>query len=442
MDETTFATVSSIFTIGGLIGALAAGPICSHRGRLLAMRMTALIFLVGSVLETLSTSAITLATGRVLNGVGAGASTVIVPLYISEVAPVKSRGFFGAFTQITVNVGILCTQTLGYFLSHGIAWRWILGGGILVAILHFLGLFLVPESPAWVAAHQGELLRARRILQKIRGRNAKLDDEVAAWPVCNGTLESRPAEEQGLLDQDAAEIVAVAPPSPKNSLRGSHVQTVGFIQVLRDPLYRPAIIAVLGIMFAQQTCGINSVIMYSVSLLNGMLPLNSALLTVIISAVNLITTISCAPLPDRFGRKTCLLLSIIGQGSSSLTLAFSIVFGVKILSALSVLSFVAFYAVGLGPVPFILASELVGPEAVGATQSWALGSNYVATFLVAQFFPLVNSALNNRLGGAGWVYFLFAAFAGMSALFVFFYVPETNGKKDADEVWGRGRRID
>lgn len=433
MSEATFATVSSVFTIGGLVGALAAGPLSSHHGRLVSMRLTAVIFLLGSILETVAISAPTLATGRVFNGIGAGASTVIVPLYISEMAPTKSRGFFGAFTQITVNVGILFTQVLGYFLSHGIAWRWILGTGILVALLHILGLLLLPESPAWIASHRGDSIRARRILQKVRGQDANLDDEVASWPVSNGTTESQPAEEQGLLDHETAEIVTAA---PKRVGSGAKSQaTVGFIQVLRDPLYRPAIISVIGVMVAQQACGINSVIMYSVSLLKGMLPLSSALLTVIISAVNLITTISCAPLPDRYGRKACILLSIVGQGTSALVLALSIMFGVKLLSAFSVLTFVAFFAVGLGPVPFILASELVGPEAVSATQSWALGANYVATFLVAQFFPLVNTALNNCLGGAGWVYFLFSTFATLSALFVFFYVPETNGKKDADEVW-------
>lgn len=93
--------------------------------------------------------------------------------------------------------------------------------------------------------------------------------------------------------------------------------------------------------------------------------------------------------------------------------------------------------------PFILASELVGQEAVGATQSWCLATNYTATFLVAQFFPIINTALNNWLGGrGGWVYFIFAGFAALFALFISTKVPETKGKKDADEVWGRTRRLD
>lgn len=434
MNEAAFATVSSIFTLGGLGGALCAGPFSSRRGRLPAMRATALFYVVGAAVEALAGSVWAMALGRLVSGLGAGASTVIVPLYISEVAPPGERGLFGAMTQVSINVGILGTQTLGYLLSYGRAWRWILGTGVCLAAAQAVGLLAVPESPAWLAAH-GDAAKAKRTLQRIRGKGFDVQDEVAAWDRAGGSRTD--AEEEGLL----AQADGAAPPSPAASGFKKPVH-LGFVQVVQDPLYRPAIVAVVGIMFAQQLCGINSIIMYSVSLLANLLPTSSALLTILISVVNLVMTIACAPLPDRLGRKTCLLLSIVGQGTSSLALALSIVFGVKMLSAVSVLFFVGFFAVGLGPVPFILASELVGQEAVGATQSWCLGANYAATFLVAQFFPIINTALNSALGGQGWVYFMFAALAAGSAVFVSFKVPETLGKKDADEVWGRTRRLD
>jgi MFS family permease len=217
---------------------------------------------------------------------------------------------------------------------------------------------------------------------------------------------------------------------------------IGFFAIIRDPHYRPAIIAVIGIMAAQQFCGINSIMMYSVSLLSGVLPVSSSLLTIVISIVNLLTTIACAPLSDKIGRKACLLLSIAGMGSMALCLAFSLIFQVKLLSAISVLIYVAFFAVGLGPVPFMMASELVGQEAVGATQSWCLASNYVATYIVSQFFPIVNTYLNGRFGGHGWAFLIFAVLAAFSFGFVTWKVPETRGKTDVDEVWGRERRID
>lgn len=431
MTPAQFAIVSSIFTLGGLAGALAAGPITSSRGRLVSMRLTGALYILGSLIETLAGSIPVIALGRFLVGVGAGGSTVIVPLYISEVSPPASRGFFGAFTQISINVGILIVQTLGFFLSYGSAWRWILAAGVFIAAGQTLGSFAMPESPAWLATTKGDVTAAKRTLQRIRGHLVSVDEEVESWGGAEG--EEVPGEEEGLLAREGE------PSAGLSKQGGSHL---GFVQVVKDPHTRPAIVAVVGIMFAQQLCGINSIIMYSVSLLRDLLPINSALLTIIISLINLITTVACSPLPDRLGRKTCLLLSIAGQGTSSLALALSIMFDVKIMSAISVLLFVAFFAVGLGPVPFIMASELVGQEAVGATQSWGLAASYVATFLVAQFFPIVNTALNERFGGAGWVYFIFAALSVFWGLFVSWKVPETGGKKDADEVWGRTRRLD
>ena len=403
------------------------------------MRLTAVFFVFGSLVETFASSVVLMGLGRFLSGIGAGASTVIVPLYISEIAPPSARGFFGAFTQISINVGILATQTLGYFLSYGSAWRWIMAAGVMAAGAQVIGLLFVPESPAWTASVKGDVVSARKTLQRIRGKGISVDAEVEAWR--SGGLSQEPGEEQALLAGGEPEA-ALATAVPSVAAKRESASHLGFFDVVRDPLTRPAIVAVVGIMFAQQLCGINSIVMYSVSLLADLLPTSSALLTILISLINLFITMACSPLPDKLGRKTCLLISIIGQGSSSLVLALSILFGFKILSAFAVLLFVAFFAVGLGPVPFIMASELVTQEAVGATQSWCLGANYTATFLVAQFFPIVNVALNKLLGGAGWVYFIFAGFAAVFTVFIAWKVPETNGKKDVDEVWGRTRRLD
>jgi MFS family permease len=204
------------------------------------------------------------------------------------------------------------------------------------------------------------------------------------------------------------------------------------IQAATDPLYRKAVFAVIMIMIAQQLTGINSIIMYGVSLLSSLLQSNSAVLNIAVSALNIIVTIACAPLIDHLGRKTCLIVSISGMGIASILLAFGIRESISILSAIAVVLFVGSFGVGLGPIPFILASELVGPEAVNAAQSWALGANWISTFIVAQFFPIVNNAL-----GAGVIYFIFAGIAAFFATFVGLYVPESKGKRNADEVWGR-----
>lgn len=425
MTTSQFSLVSSIFTLGGLIGALAAGPTSNKYGRLRTMQLTTITFFLGSVLETLSPNIGVMGTGRVFSGMGAGAASVVVPLYISEVAPPQERGLFGALTQITINLGILITQVLGFFLSRRSLWRMDLAVGGVFALVQAGGLWFVPESPAWLAAH-GDGQRAVRTLQRIRGSDVNIDEEIQAWDV-DARVDGAP-EEEGLLAR---------PASRQTSNNGKGAANIGIFELARLPEYRPALIAVVGVMVAQQLCGINSIMMYSVSLLSTILPGTSVLLAVIISAINFIATIILAPLSDRLGRKTCLLVSIAGMGSMSICMAFSILFSVPILSAISALLFVVAFGAGLGPVPFLLASELVGQEAAGAAQSWALAASWIATFLVAQFFPVVNDAL-----GKGRVYFIFAALAAVFGVFVAWRVPETKGKRDVDDVWGRTRRVD
>lgn len=414
MNPSQFGLVSSIYTLGGLVGALLAGPVSTSYGRRLALRATTIFFILGPIAQTLAPGIPLLALGRFLSGVGSGAAIVVGPIYVSEIAPPESRGLLGFCTQIMTNVGILLTQVLGYFWSHDSWWRLIFAVAGVIGVLELLGLFLVPESPAWLAEHCG-VSQARPILQRIRGQDADISAEVEGWR----RLRAPSGEEEALLEP-------VSDPT--------HTQEpVTMLHAVRDPRYRPAIVAVVGVMIAQQFTGVNSIIMYSVSLLQSILPTTAALLTVLISAINLLITLACSPLPDRIGRKTCLLLSISGMGCSSILLALGMYLDQKIVAGVATLLFVACFAVGLGPVPFMLASELVGPEAVGAAQSWALAVNWIATFIVAQFFPI----LNDSLGGRGKVYWIFAGMAGLLGAFIYRWVPETKDKSNADEVWNR-----
>lgn len=421
MNPSQFGLVSSIYTLGGLLGALLAGPVATRYGRLFVLRATTAFFILGPLAMTQAKSIPVISLGRLVAGVGSGAAIVVGPIYISEIAPPGARGFFGAFTQIMTNVGILVTQILGYFWSRGNKWRYILAVAGVIGLVELLGLFFVPESPIWLAERQ-KSTRARQVLQRIRGEDADIDAEIEGWNVSADPADPSDEEESLLTHPLASE-------SPKQA-------PVTIMRAVTDPYYRPAIIAVIGVMVAQQFTGINSIVMYSVSLLQSILPTAAALLTVMISAINLVITLACSPLPDKIGRRKCLLLSITGVGLDSILLALGIYFNQKVLSSIAALLFVACFAVGLGPVPFILSSELVEPEAVGATQSWALAANWIATFVVAQFFPVVNDAL----GGRGKVYWIFAVLAGLMGSFIYKFVPETKGKENADEVWGRESR--
>lgn len=180
MNPTQFGLVSSIYTPGGLLGALSAGPLATKHGRLLTMRLTTLFFALGPVLEALAPTLWVMSVGRFLSGVGAGAAIVVVPIYIAEVAPPTEKGLFGALTQIMINVGILIAQSLGYFLSKGSLWRIVLAVAGGIGLLQMAGLFLVPESPKWLVDH-GRSPQARAIVQKIRGADTDVQEEVESW---------------------------------------------------------------------------------------------------------------------------------------------------------------------------------------------------------------------------------------------------------------------
>lgn len=428
MTQLQLGAVSSIFTLGGFIGALGAGPISAKQGRLRAMQYTAIIFAIGPVLEALAPSIAVMAFGRFVSGLAAGASVVVVPIYVSEIAPPAERGFFGSFTQVMVNMGIFITQLLGYFFSYGQMWRAVLGAGGAIGLALGLGLFTICESPKWLATQAGKGYLARATLQKIRGEKFDIEEEVNSWGVISYTdVES---EEAGLLSNENGGNPPAYQPKTQQAV-------VGMYEAATNPLYRKAVLAVIMIMVAQQLTGINSIIMYGVELLSGLLESNSAMLNLAVSLLNIVVTIVCAPMIDHLGRKACLLASISGMGVSAFLLAFGIKYSLSTMSAVAVLGFVGSFGVGLGPIPFILASELVGPEAVNATQSWALGANWISTFLVAQFFPMLNAVLPS-----GVVYFIFAGIALFFVIFVSIFVPESKGKRDADEVWGRSVRQD
>jgi len=180
MNPAQIGLVSSIFTLGGLVGALAVGPLSARCGRLLVMRIDTLFFALGPVAEALAPNVGVMAFGRFISGLGAGASLVVVPIYISEIAPPKEKGFFGSFTQIMTNMGILTTQLLGLFWSHGQMWRLILAVAGVIGVIQFLGLLLAVESPKWQADH-GKPRKAKANLQRIRGHKADIQEEYESW---------------------------------------------------------------------------------------------------------------------------------------------------------------------------------------------------------------------------------------------------------------------
>jgi Sugar (and other) transporter len=158
-------------------------------------------------------------------------------------------------------------------------------------------------------------------------------------------------------------------------------------QFLRSPVYKPMIRAILIVMLAQQLSGINAVIFYSTSILSSILPSSSALISLIISLINLGTTLPSTTLIERSGRKPLLLWSISSMGVASLFLGLGIVYSWRLICVISSFAFVAAFSIGLGPIPFLIISEFVDAEGVSAGQSFGLVTNWIATFCVVCPLP-------------------------------------------------------
>jgi MFS family permease len=246
MDATELGIVSSMFTLGGFMGAMACGPISNKYGRLRAMMATIIFFVLGPIFEALSPNIAVMALGRLISGVGAGASVVVVPIYISEISPPEERGFFGSLTQVMVNFGIFTTQLLGYLLSYGQMWRLVLALGGAIGAVGGIGLLFSTESPKWTA-DQGKGSKAKKTLIKLRGDKFDVDAEYASWNVHDD--EEVPDEEETLLnnsDDNSGRSV--------NSTKGRK-ENLSMWQAIVHPESRTAIIGVVVVMIAQQLTG-------------------------------------------------------------------------------------------------------------------------------------------------------------------------------------------
>ena len=251
MTNAQFGLVSSIFTLGGLTGALSAGTIAQRYGRLRAMLWGTCFFIVGPVFEALASNIAFMSIGRFVSGLGAGAAVVVVPIYISEIAPPREKGFWGSSTQVMVNLGIFVAQLLGFFFSKGQLWRIVLGAGGLFGILQLTGVLLGGiESPKWLA-NAGRVNQARKDLRRIRGPNVDIHEEVDTWGAKNS--EERHDEEESLLrNQDHVDEAGEDQPRKRDIARK---QVVGIFEVIRHPEYNKATFAVMMVMLAQQFCG-------------------------------------------------------------------------------------------------------------------------------------------------------------------------------------------
>ncbi|KAG7796206.1 hypothetical protein KL929_003397 [Ogataea haglerorum] len=412
LDTSQVGLLTSIFSIGGLMASTFAGQISSRLGLRSSFLVTAIYYTIGSYLEYGAQTYLSMLFGRFVSGLGAGCALVLVPLYINEIAPVSLRGVLGSMNQVSINLGILLAQVLAIWWATEMNWRLILGSGVvLAASTLLLSLLLLKESPKWLILNQGNEARGLRILNRLRGNN---------------TLQC--AQEVQIWKEEKKRHMQLIESNPS-------LKTLSFYTYLTNPNYRNSRIVSTVLMVGQQLAGINSIVFYGVKILTGLFPAHAVAINCLISLGNMLITFAASLFLDRVGRKPMLLASVAIMGVASASLSLGIISGNSALTLLGVFFYVGSFAIGCGPIPFLIISEFSQVEIKDLAQSWGTDCNWISCFAVGFLFPILNSCIG------GYTFLLFAAVCACFYAFIYTTVPETKGKSTYAEVWGiRGDR--
>ncbi|KAI3983389.1 hypothetical protein MKX01_013456 [Papaver californicum] len=413
-----------ILSIVSLLGSLGGGRTSDAIGRKWTMGLAAVIFQTGALVMTFAPTFEVLMIGRLFAGVGIGFGVMVAPVYIAEISPTIARGSLTSFPEIFINLGIL----LGYVSNYAFSgfsvhtgWRIMLGVGILPSVFIGVALFVIPESPRWLVL-QNRVDEARAVLLKTNDNEAEVEERLAEILAAAGLGNADKTEEKAVWRE-------LLNPSP--SLR--RMLITGF-----------------GIQCFQQITGIDATVYYSPTIFKdaGITDKTKLLAaTVSVGFTKTIFILVAIILIDRVGRKPLLYVSTIGMTACLLGLAFTLTVmgngqvGIA-LAILLVCGNVAFFSVGIGPVCWVLTSEIF-PLRVRA-QAAALGAvgNRLCSGLIAMSFLSVSRAIT-----VGGTFFIFSLISAVSVAFVYKHVPETKGKsleqiellfQKGNEEWQRG----
>jgi sugar porter (SP) family MFS transporter len=388
--------LTSILLIGALIGALAAGKIADKIGRRPTVLGTAAVFVAGVMLAAFSPSYGVLVGARVIIGLAVGSASMVVPLYIGEVAPPRIRGALVSFNQLAITSGILASYLVDYGLASSQNWRLMFGLAAIPAILMFTGMLFQHESPHWLIA-QGREDEAREVLHRVR--------------------------DEGDIEAEIAEVRELS--ARKSSFR----------EVL-NPAVRHVMIIGVALAVFQQITGINTIIYYAPTLLaSAGLGSSAALLANVVNgAVNVTMTIVAIRLLDRTGRRPLLLGGTTGMAVGMIVVALTFLIGgsklhggAAYIAIAGLLIYTGSFAIGLGPVFWLLISEIYPVKIRGQAMSVATMANWGANFVVTISFLTLLSAIGN----AG-TFFLFAGLSIVAVTYFQRQVPETKNRSLQD----------
>jgi sugar porter (SP) family MFS transporter len=382
--------VSSVL-FGAAFSCFLSGRLTDYFGRKKVILATALLFGIGSVVTAMAASVDGLIAGRVVLGLAIGIASFAAPLYISEMSSADNRGALVALNQLAITIGILLSYIIDYVFAAGSNWQAMVAVGAIPAVLLAAGLLILPESPRWLVL-KNEYDKARCVLARIRS-GANNDAELKE-------IENSISEEKG----DWKEFFA--------------------------PHLRGALVIGLGLGIFQQFTGINTVIYYAPSIykLAGLTSNSvSILATAGVGLINVLMTIIAVALIDRVGRRPLLIIGNLGMMISlaCLSLSFLLHANADILRWIGVgstFTFVSFFAISLGPIFWIIISEVYPLRIRGFAMSFATAIAWVSNLIVSFTFPVMLAKF-----GVGATFAGYTLIALASLVFSCVMVPETKG---------------
>lgn len=387
----------SCVLIGAIVGSLVAGWLVARAGRKVAIMTSGLLFVVGSIAAAAAPGAGFLDAARIVVGVAIGIVSVAAPLYVAEMAPADRRGSLVAIYQLAITIGIFAAYLVDEAFAHDEAWRIMFAIGIVPAALLVLGMRGLPESPRWLV-DRGRRDEAHQVIAMLGADDAGVASELAA-------IDAARAADTG----------------------------AGWHAVLGRSA-RSALIIAVGLALVQQLTGINTVIYYAPRIFKAAgLGSSSAAIwaSVSVSVVNVGATFIAIRFVDRVGRKPLLFIGITGMvvalaGLSALFATTTRSDGFSLHDALTIGAlwvYVIFFAFSLGPIVWIMISEVFPQNVRGPGNGIATMAGWAGNLLVSLTFL----SLIDALGESG-TFALYAVIGLASLMFIRLRVPETKGK--------------
>lgn len=388
--------VVSSALVGAVLGAASNGVLADVYGRKKVIIATGIIFSIGSILCGFAPSAFWLITGRMILGLAIGMVNFVIPLYLSELSPQKVRGMLVSLYQLAITAGILFSYLINrIFANTDYNWRWMLGAGLIPAMILLIGISFLGDTPRWLISKKREN-EAKAIFQKI--------------------------EPEADADKHIAEIKSTL--TPKKQTKKSK-------QVFESWMLTPVLVGV-GVMFMQICTGINNIIYYTATIFKaaGFTDTIGALYATIgVGVVNFVMTFVAIFYTDKIGRKPLLYVGLTGMTISLFALGGSFYLteflgdNLKWVAVASIITFIACFAFSLGPIGWIVISEIMPLKIRGTAMSIATMSNFAFNFIVALIFPTLLETI-----GEAYTFWIFGFVGIFSLFYTYYYIPETKGR--------------